>query len=310
MESSEVVELARARPWADQDWGGPILERFPEVLRRTIERWDLTIERAHVDGVGLPVLEVRHGDLAAAVKFDDAGTDLEQQVRVMEAAQGRGYCRVLDHDLDIGAALLERLGPSLARTTPDGLAQIEVLVGLLEQAWALPLTVAQDEEPGEKASHLHAIVATEIADGGWVERHTRVVDRAERLAGELVASPLADRVVVHGDAHSLNVLARESGGYAFIDPDGFLCEREYDAGVVLRDLRDELEQRGRSGGLGAARRWHEDQVAHVAARLGLDAERVGAWAFVERVTTGVWLHRLGWADEGERWLRSAALFLD
>lgn len=306
MQLSEVVALAYARPWSGQDWAGPILERFPDSLRRAVDRWGLSIERAHLDGVGLPVLEVRRGGEPAAVKFDDAGTDLEQQVRVMSAADGRGYCRVLDHDLEIGAALLERLGPSLATTTPEGLAQVDVLTGLLEQAWDLPLSVAQDEEPGEKAHHLLALITTELAESGWTERHTLVLDRAEQLANALAADPSLDRVVAHGDAHSLNVLQRPAtDGYAFIDPDGFLCEREYDAGVVLRDLMNELEQQGP----GRARRWHEEQVDRVSDRLGLDPDRVGAWSFTERCTTGIWLHRLGYADEGERWLRSAALLL-
>ncbi len=113
--------------------------------------------------------------------------------------------------------------------------------------------------------------------------------------------------MVHGDAHSLNVLQRPGSGYAFIDPDGFLCEREYDAGVALRDLMAELEALARSEPASAVRSWHRAQVGRVAARLGLDADRVEAWAFVERVCTGVWLHRLGFLEEGERWLRSAGL---
>ncbi|ANS79758.1 putative kinase [Serinicoccus hydrothermalis] len=307
MEQSEVVALARARPWADQDWAAPLLDAFPDVLARTVDRWGLVIEQAHLDGVGLPVLEVRRGDLPAAVKFDDAGTDLGQQVRVMAAADGRGYCRVLDHAEEIGSALLERLGPSLARTVPDGLAQVEVLVGLLEPAWELPLSVAHDEQLGEKASQLLAIVETEVAEGGWVDGHTRAFDHAATLARDLVADPSTDRVVVHGDAHSLNVLQRPGSGYAFIDPDGFLCEREYDAGVALRDLMAELEALARTEPAAAVRAWHRAQVDRVGARLRLEADRVDAWAFVERVCTGVWLHRLGYLDEGERWLGSADL---
>ncbi|WP_010147179.1 aminoglycoside phosphotransferase family protein [Serinicoccus profundi] len=307
MEQSDVVALALARPWADQDWAAPLLETFPRTLAQTVHRWGLVIERAHTDGVGLPVLEVRRGSERAAVKFDDAGTDLTQQVRVMTAAGGRGYCRVLDHDPQIGAALLERLGPSLARTTPDGLAQVDVLVRLLEAAWELPTEVAQAEQPSEKASQLLAIVETEVAEGGWVQRHTSAFDRAGRLARALVADPHPERVVVHGDAHSLNALQRPGGGYAFIDPDGFLCERDYDAGVVLRDLMTELEAIAGADGGAAVRNWHRRQVASVSARLRLEPDRVDAWAFVERVSTGVWLHRLGYREEAERWLRSADL---
>lgn len=301
-----MVELARQRPWSGQDWAVDLLAAFPEVLARTVDRWGLVIERAHTDGVGLPVLAVRRGDEPAVVKFDDAGTDLPQQVRVMSAAQGRGYARVLDHADDLGAALLERLGPSLAQTTPDGVEQVDVLVALLAQAWELPLAVASQDRPGEKAEQLLAIVETEVAEGGWVHRHRASLDRAAGLARDLVADPGTDVVVAHGDPHSLNALRRGTG-HAFIDPDGFLCEREYDVGVVLRDLMTEIDTLGRTEGGAAARRWHEAQVTRVSGRLGVDADRVSAWAFTERVCTGIWLHRLGFEDEAEHWLATADL---
>ncbi|MFK5582871.1 aminoglycoside phosphotransferase family protein [Serinicoccus sp. LYQ131] len=314
MEQPEVVELARQRPWSGQDWAVDLLAAFPEVLARTVDRWGLVIERAHTDGVGLPVLEVRRGDEPAVVKFDDAGTDLPQQVRVMSAAQGRGYARVLDHADDLGAALLERLGLSLAQATPDGVEQVDVLVGLLEQAWELPLAVGSQDRPGEKAEQLLAIVETEVAEGGWVHRHRASLDRAAGLARDLVAAPGTDVVVAHGDPHSLNALQRGTDEeFAFIDPDGFLCEREYDVGVVLRDLMREIEMAvaaaGGAGVRGVARRWHETQVMRVSRRMGLNAERVSAWAFTERVCTGIWLHRLGFEDEAERWLTTADLLV-
>lgn len=308
MEQSEVVDLARQRPWAEQEWAVGILEAFPDVLARTVDRWQLVIEKAHTDGVGLPVLEVRRGEELAAVKFDDAGTDLPQQVRVMAAAQGRGYVRVLDHAEDLGAALLERLGPSLAQTTPDGLDQVQVLVDLLEKAWDLPHAVASPDQPGEKANQLLAIIETELAEGGWVLRHGSSLDRAARLARELVDDPLPELVVAHGDPHSLNALRRGAGPeHAFIDPDGFLCEREYDVGVVLRDLMIEIDDLERSEGAAAAGRWHQAQVTRVSNQLGLDSDRVSAWAYTERVCTGIWLHRLGFEDEAEHWLATAAV---
>ena len=53
-------------------------------------------------------------------------------------------------------------------------------------------------------------------------------------------------VVVHGDPHPANALlvraprAGAESGYAFVDPEGFLCEPAYDLGVVLRDWNEEL----------------------------------------------------------------------
>jgi streptomycin 6-kinase len=46
-------------------------------------------------------------------------------------------------------------------------------------------------------------------------------------------------VVCHGDPHAGNVL-RRGDGWALIDPDGFVGERAYDLGVVMRDACREI----------------------------------------------------------------------
>lgn len=113
--------------------------------------------------------------------------------------------------------------------------------------------------------------------------------------------------MVHGDPHSLNALQRAADGrHVLIDPDGFCCEREYDAGVVLRDLAGPISHLERTEGPGAGRRWHAELTRTVAQRLDLDAGRVAAWALLERVTTGVHLGRLGYAEESTAWLGLAA----
>lgn len=306
MRTEDVVRLATSRPWAQQGWAQDLLVGLPDRLDAAVQRWSLTLEGAHLDGAGLPVLDVLVAGAPAVLKLDGAGTDLAQQVRVLRAADGRGYVRLLDHAPDLGAALLERLGRPLSDTVPDPVAQTETLCDLLELAWELPADVGQATAPEDKALGLLEILTEELAHDGdsGAPRHTEILCRAADLARELARSPAPVQVVVHGDPHSLNAL-RRNGSYAFIDPDGFRCEREYDAGVVLRDLMRQIDELDRRERPGAGRRWHASLVDRVADRLGLDRERVAAWAFVERVTTGVWLRRLGYAEEGEGWLATA-----
>ncbi|MGD8149492.1 aminoglycoside phosphotransferase family protein [Ornithinimicrobium sp. Y1694] len=324
MQVEEVVALARARPWADQAWASDLLASFPDTLARAIEAWGLRIDRAHLEGAGLPVLQVCRsspptitspsgstggstgGWGAAVLKFDGAGTDLSQQVRVLQAADGRGYARVLDADLDLGVALLEPLGPPLAQTTPDPLEQAVTLADLLLRAWELPIQVGSPTGPSDKAASLLELLEGELAAKGGL-RHTGTVERAATVARDLAGSPSDRQVVVHGDPHSLNALVRDTATeeHVFIDPDGFVGEPEYDLGVALRDHQREIDRLDASQGAGAGRRWHADLVRRVSARLELDADRVDAWAFVERVTTGVWLRRLGYTEESDAWLATA-----
>ena len=74
---------------------------------------------------------------------------------------------------------------------------------------------------------------------GWATGYARELADTER-----------PEVVCHGDPHAGNVLRRGSG-WALIDPDGFVGERAYDLGVVLRDACDEFAA-AEAAGAGAA----------------------------------------------------------
>lgn len=310
MQLAQVIDIARSRPWGRQAWASDLLERLPHQLVGAVERWDLTVEQAYPDGAGLPVLAVRTGDRPAVLTFDGVGRDQAQQVRILQAADGHGFVRLIDHAPELGAALLERLGAPLAYEVTDPVAQTEQLCSLLERAWQLPLEVGEAAPPAHKALGLLGIIDSGLAEQSTADDHGPLLERAAALAQELARTPHADQVVVHGDPHSLNALRRPdsrqgSEQFALIDPDGFRCEREYDAGVVLRDLAGPITHLDRTEGAGAGRRWHAELTVRVARRLDLDADRVAAWAFLERVTTGVHLGHLGYVEESRSWLALA-----
>ena len=87
-------------------------------------------------------------------------------------------------------------------------------------------------------------------------------------------------VLVHGDVHQWNALARAAlsafhGGWKLVDPDGLLAEAEYDLGILMREDPEELHGDGRERA-----RW-------LARRTGTDAEAIWEWGVVERVSTGL-----------------------
>ena len=100
-----------------------------------------------------------------------------------------------------------------------------------------------------------------------------------------------------------NVLQRGSG-WAMVDPDGFVGERAYDLGVVLRDACREFRA-AEDAAVGAGPMMLRDGCAHLSAAAGVEQERVWRWGFVERVTTGLYLGWHGYAAEAETFLRTA-----
>ena len=305
---ARVVATATARI-GDHPALAPILDGLPALLSDLVDRWSLTIGEVFGEGLGGPVLDVQANGRPAVLKIDRAGPAFAAQVTTMQAADGRGYAVVLAADIPRGAVLLERLGPSLASAhlSPD--EQVRHLTAALRQAWAVPIDQVPDlPHGGDKATELVGIVRrfrTEEDEQRW----GRALDRADELARHLAATRDTSRdVLCHGDPHSGNALLSPGiPRYKLVDPDGIRCEPEYDVGVTLRDFSRELLA------MGSPRRAQDlnTRLSRLAAEAtDTQVERVAQWAFVERVTTGLYLRWFDDLDTARSFLDTAELLLD
>ena len=294
-----VTEAERRRSVSDRDLSASV-QHFGAVVRSVCQEWGLTVERWLAGGAGTPPLAVRRADGSAAVlKIAEPGA-LDVSVRVLRAGGGHGYARVLAWESETGALLLERLGHDLGNESSTLGGQAQVLVPLLREAWRVPLTCGHPFQ--SKASDLLAI----LADLGprYGIQHEDVLIVATEYAKELAASEMAE-VVCHGDPHARNVL-RRGEGWALIDPDGFVGERAYDLGVVMRDACREIADAEKLQ-LGSARPMLREQCRRLAEPVNVDPERVWRWGFVERVTTGLYLRWHGHARESATFIDTATL---
>jgi streptomycin 6-kinase len=161
-----------------------------------------------------------------------------------------------------------------------------VIADTLAAAWQDPGR-ARPPPGADKASLLAAYIAA-----AWSRRDRpcseRVIEQALAYAERRAAEADRELVIVHGDPHPANLLAVASArpgaesGYVFVDPDGFVADRAYDLGVAMRDWPQLL-----SGP--EARAVAEGWCAVLAERSGVDATRIWEWAFLERVSTGLYL---------------------
>lgn len=286
--------------------------------RQAISGRDLTAEVAHYEsglpevcaawalrptewfggGVNPPPLAVITADGTSAVlKLQLPGVQ-DGAAAVLRAAAGDGYVRVLGWDAPRGALLTERLGESLWEARRDLAGQARVIVSLLRRAWRVPLPVGRPFE--SKALGLRQILADLGPRYGGAA--SAALELAADYAGSLVAGEHGE-VVCHGDPHAGNVL-RRADGWVLIDPDGFIGERAFDLGVVLRDACLEFaEAEAARPGAGVA--LLRDGSRLLAELGGADADRVWRWGFVERVTTGLYLHWFGYPGQAVRFLSAA-----
>ena len=294
-----VAEAERRRRMSDRDLSASV-DHFGGVVRTVCQEWGLTVERWLRGGASNPPLAVRTGDGSEAVlKIAEPGA-LDGAVRVLRAGDGRGYVRVLAWDADRGALLLERLGGSLWSEAPALRGQGQVLVPLLQEAWRVPVSCGHPFQ--SKALGLLDILADlgPRYGSGYEDPLLIATEYAEELAA--CEGP---EVVCHGDPHAGNVL-RRGPGWALIDPDGFVGERAYDLGVVMRDACREIVA-AEAVRTGTARPMLRDECRRLAVAADVDPERVWRWGFVERVTTGLYLRWHGHAREAGAFLQAAAL---
>jgi len=285
-------------------WAADLPERLVSLERQ----WSLTLGRALPGGSASYVVRARtRSGAEVVVKVGLPGSGLAAQAATLSRAAGQGYARLLAADLERGALLLEALGPSLQSSALTVEDQLQVLAETLAVAWQ-PLPAPPEVKVVDKAAQLHALVSRL-----WREQDRpcpeRVVEQALGYADRRRAVPGGESVVVHGDPHPGNLLQAQGGrtlgagtGWCFVDPDGFVADRAYDLGVVLRDWSHRLTD---GGGRSRLERW----CLLLAEHSGVDAGRIWEWGYLERVSTGLYLRSFGADRAAAPFLRTAELLL-
>ena len=299
--------LTRARVQTLGTAGAAWAAALPDQLTALAQQWSLTIGRPLPGGSSSYVVGARTAaGRDVVLKLVLPGPGLDEQVAALRNAEGRGYALLLAHDQDRRALLLEALGPSLQQSGYPVAEQLRLLAETLAVAWQ----PAADHPagPADKAGGLHDLVSRL-----WVELGRpcpeAVIAQALDYADRCRTVDPSQLVVVHGDPHPGNLLRSATArpgaetGYCFVDPDGFVADRAYDLGVVLRDWTGQL------AGTGARARL-EGYCELLAEFSGVDATRIWEWGYLERVSTGLYAMSFGAHRAGAPFLRTAASLLD
>lgn len=283
--SVDVPEAVRQKAMARGVEGRRWLDRLGHLIDELERDWGVTVG---------PALHGGSESYVAAVRTDaggDAVIKLEMppyasfagEVRILIAADGRGYVRLLEHDEERNAMLQERLGPSLREFGLPVLTQIEILCATLRRAWEMPAPAGLPSG-ADKARWLSEFIAAT-----WEEVNRpcsrRVIEQALAFAETRKAAfdPEA-AVLVHGDAHSANAL-RDPGHastarFKLVDPDGLLAEPAYDLAIPMREWSRQLLD-------GDAARLGRERCAYLSRLTGVAPRGIWEWGFIERVSTGL-----------------------
>jgi streptomycin 6-kinase len=205
---------------------------------------------------------------------------------------GNGAVRLIEHDRERWALLVERCRPGVHLRELDPEVALDVLAGLLPRLWV------PAGEPFRPLAEEAAWWASDLQEK-WLRAgrpfEKELLDAAIAALQEL-APTQAEPVLLHQDLHADNVLSAEREPWLAIDPKPLVGEREFGVAPIVRAYE-----------LGHSEREVRHRLDRLTADLSLDRERARGWALGQT---------LAWAWENDeplplhietaRWLMNAA----
>jgi streptomycin 6-kinase len=244
--------------------------------------------------------------LKVAIPESDGNTVLANEITSLTVADGHGYVRLLRSDLSRRALLLEPLGSPLRDLGYSTRAQIDIICATLRESWihissgsGLPsgASIAQwfSKFIADLWEHLDRPCSQQALD--MAISFTQV--RARAFDPEIA-------VLVHGDAHNGNTLqalsqsSRTQSPFKLIDPDGLVAEAAYDLGILMREWIDEL--------IADPVRLGRERCAYLSHLTGTDTQAIWQWGFIQCMSTGLFLMRMGQEQSGIQMLKVAEVW--
>lgn len=244
------------------DEGDRWLAGLPTLAETMLDRWSLTLDGEPMHGFAGLVLPVHRADGTPAVlKLAFPHDEAEHEALALSTWDGAGAVRLLDHDADAWALLLERLNPSASLLDVPIGAAIDVIGGLVRRLD----TVAPPKLRSMRDNAERWITELPEDNEGAVPDH--LVDRAVGLCREL--GPAAGDRLVNEDLHYANVLRGSREPWLLIDPKPIAGDLEFGLIPLLWNRFDESTL--------------ESRLAEVVEVAGLDLDLARGWTFVRAI---------------------------
>jgi streptomycin 6-kinase len=256
------------------------LARLPELIDEVARDWELTVGAPYPLSFHWVTPVIRADGSPAVLKLGVPGEHLSAQAEALQLYGGRGAVRLLGHDPERGALLLEHADPGspAAALVPGADAEATAaLVGVGRRLHRVPPAGCTLPELSGEAESFSAHLRRFPGDDP-VPR--RLVERAGALFGELCASA-PDHLLLHGDLHHDNVLRAQREPWLAIDPHGVVGDPGYDCGAMLYNPEPWRREDDLLGLVPA-------RIEQLADGFGIPVERVTAWGFVMGVLSEVW----------------------
>lgn len=295
-----VASRAKAAGAVGEAW----LEHLPILIKELEEQWALSVEEPLSGGTHAYVARAAGQDGKPMIlKIDMPDTmghgDFMNSIYVLQAAQGRGYPKLYACDAEKRACLLERLGKPLSDLDLPVDRQLEIICETLTKTWQLPVSGLTLKNGDDSIVWFRNFIRNT-----WEELHrpcpeNLIAKSMDFLKCREEQYVPAENVLLHGDAHSANILREIDApdSFKFVDPDGILYEKAYDLGVLMREWQEEYKIDPVKNG--------RKRCEYLHRLTGADKEAIWQWGFLQTVSTAFVLLQIGQEQAGKEMLHTA-----
>jgi streptomycin 6-kinase len=196
------------------------------------------------------------------LKVQKPHRESEHEATALELWDGDGAVRLLAHDPEEHALLIERCVPGTPLAAAGAEAALDVFVELLPRLWK-PAGAPFRPLTEEAEWWLESLPSNWERFGRPFER--RLLDAGLESLRQLPPTQ-GEQVLLHQDLHGENVLAARREPWLAIDPKPLAGEREFGLAPIVRSFE-----------LGHSPRDVVGRLDRLSSELGLDRERARGW---------------------------------
>jgi streptomycin 6-kinase len=221
------------------------------------------------------------------LKIQKPHRESEHEAAALEVWDGAGAVRLLAHDPEEHALLIERCVPGTPLAEAGAETALDVFVDLLPRLWKRagpPFRPLADEA----AWWVEYLPREWEGSGKQFER--RLLDAALEALRELPPTQ-GEPVLLHQDLHGENVLSAQREPWLAIDPKPLVGEREFGVAPIVRSFE-----------LGHSKRDVLYRLDRLTSELGLDRARARGWTIGQTIAWSVGSEYQPTHVETVRWL--------
>jgi len=302
------AEFKRRTQEVHGEKGAAWLNTIPGLLEKYSVEWNVKLLRTHPNLSYNFVVEASSKAYGRVfIKLSVPGLEVESEILALKHFDGNGCVRLLEHSIDDGIFLLEKVEPgsTLAEYTHNGRDSEAVVIctevikrlhsSSTPEKRMLSVDSLEDRLPGFQS--LKAQVRK-----GEAPFEIQILEHAEEEYASLLSST-QKKVLLHGDLHHFNLLSSTQSGWLAIDPQGVIGDPAFEVAAFIRNPFPGIMK------LNDVRTLMKCRIESFSELLEMDRRRILGWSFAQTILASGWLfqdHGQGW----EEWYQLGKLLLD